>query len=291
MLNRLRLAILLVALPACASNLQGDPRDDASMPRDAASSDGALPWLDAGGSDAGHSPTTDAGLGNAGSRDAGPGDAGPGDAGPRDAGPRDAGPADAGPADAGPADAGPDPHLCPPGRFASGTAHFHYDLDPRDREILDLTIAAPLFRESADRPIIPFPWTAHSHPQIVSMPESQYVAMRIDVPASLPVGWTGSIAQNETAPGPLIELAISRYCGDFAPADESCHHLPRSLGGLGLRWKIAGDPTAGCALTPGESYYLNIRFKHPLSSTESPYYCNASGTRCKLTLAQYSWPP
>lgn len=154
-----------------------------------------------------------------------------------------------------------------------------------------MTIAAPFFRENADRPIIPFPWTGNSHPQVVSMPESQYVAMRIDVPAGLPVGWTGSIGQNETAPGPLIELAISRYCGDFAPTDASCHYVPRSLGGLGLRWKIAGGPTAACALNPGESYYLNIRFTHPLSNTESPYYCNASGTRCKLTLAQYSWPP
>lgn len=283
MLNRPRLAILLLSLaccPACAAGLPGGrtgPQADASVRPDADD----VAALDAGSPphtiDGGHTTVTDAG----------PDDAG---LGPLDAGRGDAGPADPGSRDAGPRDAGPDPDVCPPGRFGSGTVHYHYDVDPRERELLDLTIAAPFFRYDADQPTIPFPWALQSHPQVVSMPESQYIAMRFEVPADIPAGWRGSIAQNETAPGPLIELAISRFCGDFSPSDD-CHHVPRSLGGLGLGWNIAGDSSVACPLVPGETYYLNIRFKHPLSNTESPYYCNASGTRCKFTVAQYSWAP
>lgn len=158
--------------------------------------------------------------------------------------------------------------------FASGASYFA-DL-ARYENLLGKTSAQSIAQA--------FPAVSVS-PYVVAFPKSGFIAAKFTVPATINSGAYGTIAVGETYAGGSrrVSMSLSPSCGFTVPvAAPNC-----ALSGLGMNqgisWKVAGSATTGirCALVPGASYFLNVKFD-PTPPASDTYNCSA--TACKLPL-------
>jgi hypothetical protein len=157
----------------------------------------------------------------------------------------------------------PAPDVCPPGRASSMTLAVQSYTG--GRKLMDVTQADNLFGYTAwTAPRLTYPWkndfTIFDFPRTAGL----YVAAKFVVPMnSNPSQW-GAFNNLETIPGPGIDFAISERCGDFTPASPYCS-ADDVYGGRALpRHKLPGYAgPALCKLTPGGTYYVNIRLDDP----------------------------
>jgi hypothetical protein len=133
------------------------------------------------------------------------------------------------------------------------------------RKLMDVTQADNLFGYYAwNLERLSYPWkndyTIFDFPRTAGL----YIAAKFVVPLnSIPSQW-GSFTNLETIPGPGLDFTISERCGDFAPTVPYCS-ADNVYGGRALvKDKLPSYPgPALCKLTPGGTYYLNIRLDHP----------------------------
>lgn len=96
-----------------------------------------------------------------------------------------------------------------------------------------------------------------SGPVLMNFGKNQYVAARFHVPPGITTTSSGFYGYATYFSGPLVELAISTTCGEFAPANPACvstHGAGESFG----KWRIQPN-TQNCPLAPDTDYFVNAR--------------------------------
>ena len=150
---------------------------------------------------------------------------------------------------------------CPTGRIGSTMMSWRYD--GIGRVLTDVTRAENIWgRAYAGAPTVPFPWLNY-YAIFWSFPRTGYVAAQFIVPTDLPAASWGMYTHGETIAGPATDMAISKRCGDFRPAEEYCHRYGTHAGQRMGLWQMPGGMVAGCELEPGQTYYVNIRLTDP----------------------------
>jgi hypothetical protein len=126
----------------------------------------------------------------------------------------------------------------------------------------------------------PFPGVSMS-PWINNMGKTAFIAAKFIVPSTIAPNQRGTISLGENYPFPnkKMDISLSPTCGFTQdPPDSNCK-LTGLTPGQGITWKLQGSGVA-CTLTAGQTYYMNIKFSTPPTSTASP--CTAS--TCVLPL-------
>jgi hypothetical protein len=111
----------------------------------------------------------------------------------------------------------------------------------------------------------------------MNWPKTQYIAAKFHVPANVSPTMYGSHTYGTYYSGPLLKMAISHTCGDFAPSNPLCLATGRSAGDSFEKWLIA-PLTNGCPLTPNTDYFINIQM-----DGVQPADCN-NGTTCNIAM-------
>jgi hypothetical protein len=107
------------------------------------------------------------------------------------------------------------------------------------------------------------PWPGRdSAPAFMDWPKTQYIAARFLVPVDFSASASGLFVYSTYYSGPLLTLAISTTCADFAPANPLCLASDRGNGDAFLKW-LTPPLINGCPLTPGMEYFVNIRMADP----------------------------
>jgi hypothetical protein len=166
----------------------------------------------------------------------------------------------------------PPADVCPAGRAATMTLAVQSYTG--GKKTMDVTQGDNLFGYySWTMARLPYPWkndfTIFDFPRTAGL----YVGAKFVVPInSIPSQW-GTFTNLETIPGPGLDFAISPRCGDFSPTAQYCAASNVFGGRPILSHKLPGYPgPALCKLTPGASYYLNIRLHNPAAGGAN---CNA----------------
>lgn len=131
-------------------------------------------------------------------------------------------------------------------------------------------------------PAQPFPAQSVS-PYLPSMPKAGFIAAKFTVPAGIDVNTYGEIMIGETfiAGYRTLTVAIAQTCGFSIPNPQPHCTVSGASQGRGIAWKIQGGSVSGirCVLTPGQSYFLNVKFD-PEPAGSDRNYCGA--TSCSL---------
>lgn len=112
-----------------------------------------------------------------------------------------------------------------------------------------------------------------SQPRILNWGKSEFVAAKFTAPASV-AGKYQQLSMS-TYNSERMTMALSSTCGDFSPSAQYC---VSTAGPGGSFYKIGG---AGCALTPGADYYINIRYRDATP---------ACGSSCDIQLNNLTSP-
>jgi hypothetical protein len=179
----------------------------------------------------------------------------------------------------------PPPDTCPAGRLTSAYIAVQ-SYTGGNRRLMDVTQADNLFGYySWSTGRLSYPWkndyTVFEFPRAPA-----YIAGKFVVPLnSIPAQW-GTFRNLETLPGPGIDFAISPRCGDFSPAAQYCA-ADNVYGGRALvADKLPGYPgIALCKLTPGATYYVNIRLHNPAAGG-----ANCTSVLCKFGIQRNHTP-
>jgi hypothetical protein len=122
---------------------------------------------------------------------------------------------------------------------------------------------------------VAWPGRHDSQPSILSFDRTKYIAAKIVVPPGQGSSY-GWIVHTEYNYGLDLTTAISTTCGDFAPANPVCKTVAQS--GMNLTpWRVGG--TNFCPLTPGTTYYFNVKATNPAQGTTT---CAASSPTCVI---------
>lgn len=127
----------------------------------------------------------------------------------------------------------------------------------------------------------PQPFPAGTGSRIVkNLDKTKYIAAKA-ANVQLTGNFVRAFFHNSTFRGPNLTMAISDKCGDFNPPNNAC--LRTNIGGdalMGQYYNVEGSG-AGCPLTPGKTYFLNIKATDP--SQNVPGDC--SGNICVTNIA------
>jgi hypothetical protein len=123
---------------------------------------------------------------------------------------------------------------------------------------------------------VAWPGRHDSQPSILSFDRNKYIAAKIVVPAgqSNSYGW---IVHTEYNYGLDLTTSISTTCGDFNPTNPLCKSVTTS--GMNLTPWRAPPGANFCPLTPGTTYYFNIKATNPAQGTST---CPASSNTCVI---------
>jgi hypothetical protein len=122
---------------------------------------------------------------------------------------------------------------------------------------------------------VTWPGRHDSQPSILSFDRNKYIAAKIVVPAGQ-VPTYGWIVHTEYNYGLDLTTSISTTCGDFNPVNPLCKTVATS--GMNLTpWRVGGGNF--CPLTPGTTYYFNIKATNPAQGTTT---CAASSPTCVI---------
>lgn len=178
----------------------------------------------------------------------------------------------------------PPADVCPAGRQTVAQVCYRYG--PADCINTDVTRFESLWgRTSAsDVTLDPFPGN-QVFSIIRNMQKAQYLALKFTAPAG-PLNLYGQMNTTETTSGPPTSYAISTRCGDFAPVDHRCRLANVLPGQPATAWKLPGYAgPALCPLTPGQTYYLNIKIANPAAT-----HFDCSGSACKVGITSNHTP-
>ena len=123
---------------------------------------------------------------------------------------------------------------------------------------------------------VAWPGRHDSQPSILSFDRNKYIAAKIVVPAgqSNSYGW---IVHTEYNYGLDLTTSISTTCGDFNPTNPLCKSVTTS--GMNLTPWRAPPGANFCPLTPGTTYYFNVKATNPAQGTST---CPASSNTCVI---------
>ena len=145
------------------------------------------------------------------------------------------------------------------------------------RQGVDLTSWVNIWGHStAADTTVAWPGRHDSQPSILSFDRNKYIAAKIVVPAgqSNSYGW---IVHTEYNYGLDLTTSISTTCGDFNPTNPLCKSVTTS--GMNLTPWRAPPGANFCPLTPGTTYYFNIKATNPAQGTST---CPASSNTCVI---------
>ncbi|GAA0715149.1 hypothetical protein [Dokdonella soli] len=187
------------------------------------------------------------------------------------------------PADAMFADGFEAASYCPPGRIGTTTVNWRYD--GFDQRVVDATQAINIWGHNiATAPLVDMPW-AQGYAVFWYFPRDGYLAAEFTVPEGLSPDQRGMFSHGETLPGLNVTMAISPKCGDFHPTGAMCLVENVSPGGIMGTWKVPTASAQGCELTPGQTYYANVKFTDP---TADSYDCGS--TQCRASFQSNHTP-
>lgn len=165
------------------------------------------------------------------------------------------------------------PSSCPAGRMTTGTIRYPNVPGGGVRNGADLTQFATIWgaARASDAPV-PYPGRNGAVPAIQPWPAGGYIAAKFR--ASADVRDYVRIGYSTYYSGPLLTMAISQRCGDFAPANPNC--ITTNVGtGEAFKKIVTAPYTNGCPLTPGVDYYINLKigtgaaYPQPLSTNNT----------------------
>jgi len=166
---------------------------------------------------------------------------------------------------------------CPAGRQTTANVCYHYNLGTSQCSPgTDVTTFDTIWGRGApnDTPQ-PFPGR-QGYAIFKDFQKSNYIAAQFTVPMS--GATTGKFFRGETLPGPGVTMSISSTCGDFSQTTP-CQRAQSVPGTELVRWKMASDPNYGCPLTPGGTYYVNLKVTDPNAG-----HTDCSGSTCIITI-------
>ncbi|MGN6520642.1 MAG: hypothetical protein ACTHK2_14580 [Dokdonella sp.] len=176
---------------------------------------------------------------------------------------------------------------CPAGRQTTADVCYSYGLGSSCAAGADVTQFTSIWgRNAAGGPMIAFPGY-QEFAVFKNLDKTKYIAAKIDVPLTgLDPVMSGIITHGETYPGPALTVAISPTCGDFSPTTSICLTTGTTGGQIAGKWKLpTATQTNGCVITPGQSYYINIKATNPAQTSS-----DCSGNICKVTVQSNHTP-
>jgi hypothetical protein len=179
---------------------------------------------------------------------------------------------------------------CPAGRQTTATICYNYNLaNSSCIANADITDFNNIWgRTAPGGTAIPFPGTNY-FTVFRDFNKTQYIAAKITVPETgMNPSSFGIITHGETLPGPNVTVSISDKCGDFNPTNPICVATDRTGGAIAAKWKLSSATQVnGCPLTPGETYYLNIKATNP---TQTNSDCPTNSSICRMTIQSNHTP-
>mgnify|MGYP001283711363 CR=1 FL=1 len=131
-----------------------------------------------------------------------------------------------------------------------------------------------------------WPGVPLSIPKITWLDQNKYIAAHFTVSGTEPVTLIGDIIHYSNNPGPRLDSAISKTCGDFDNTVGSyCSTSKRGPGGIMMLWRMPQATGNYCVLPPGD-YYLNIRMNNPADAANDLECTDTGGGiyRCNVTV-------
>ena len=175
---------------------------------------------------------------------------------------------------------GGDADNCPAGRQTVADVCFNNTLSDCAANT-DVTVYDKIWgRNTAASTPAPFPGVDVTL-TFKNLDKSKYLAAKI-AGGALPADMLGRFTRNGTNSGVNMAMSISTTCGDFNPATAACLSTNALPGAFMVKYKNAGIPDSqafGCPLTPGQTYFLNIKATNP---TQTSPYC--SGNSCVTSI-------
>lgn len=176
---------------------------------------------------------------------------------------------------------------CPAGRQATAQVCYGNGQGPTNCVSRDVSQFSELLghRTNID-PVIGFPGYSDLAITIkdASKAAGSYFAAQFVMPTTLDLHQFGRIGKGETYGNHDLTFSLSPTCGDFTnvPNTALCFHAEDD-DALGVTWKNPiNTAITACPLTPGQTYYLNFKFKTPPTDSTPALNCNA--TTCYLPL-------
>lgn len=130
-------------------------------------------------------------------------------------------------------------------------------------------------------PELPWPGT-HGASPILTINRSQFVAAQFTVPQNALTSLSGFIQHQTYSYGVDMTAAYSTTCGDFNPPNPSCVVVGTGPNTAFPFWQTAQGN--GCVLTPGTTYYLNLKPTNPNQATST---CAAGSPTCPMATTNY----
>lgn len=136
---------------------------------------------------------------------------------------------------------------------------------------------------NSDTPVL-WPGRSGATPAILKFWKNQFVAARFTVPQDAVPQTYLRVGYSTYYSGPLLDLSVSQNCGDFAPANPTCLTTGAS-GGQFFKKIVIAPAVDGCPLTPGQTYFINIRMNNP-----TPQACS-NKAYCDIATNIQAYPP
>lgn len=145
-------------------------------------------------------------------------------------------------------------------------------------------------RTTANGTISPFPGD-QSPIFFRNFDKTKYIAAQVHVPATgLPTDQVGLFTHGGTFGGPNLTMAISATCGDFSPSAQYCLHADVNPEQVLVPWKVPTATGNYCALTPGQTYYVNIKVTNPTQSNPTCNGTAGTGNLCTISVQSNHTP-
>jgi hypothetical protein len=173
----------------------------------------------------------------------------------------------------------PPPATCPAGQITRSSVSY-FPTGTGIRNNVDVTQFDNIWGHSTGTDtIVSWPGRSDAYPSILAFNKTGYIAAKFTVPTNVNTILYGWLTHAEYNYSTDVTVSISTSCGDFHPADPACSATTTSGQNL-VPWRL---PTSAnhsfCLLTPGTTYYLNIKAANPAT----PWIgCPANQATCAL---------
>lgn len=137
---------------------------------------------------------------------------------------------------------------------------------------------------SASDALVDWPGRPNSAPVIMNFGKATYIAAHFRVPAGTSTQEYGWITHTEYNWGHDLTASISRYCGDFRPANPACFSEIVGIANL-VPWRTRVSNF--CPLEPDTDYYLNLKMTDP---NEASTTCVRTSSTCAIGTANAFGP-
>jgi len=126
---------------------------------------------------------------------------------------------------------------------------------------------------------LPWPGRPDSMPTILNFAKTTYMALAFYVPSDSQANLFGWLTHTEYNYGQDLTAAISTQCGDFNPVP-ACYI--EAVSGMNIvPWSVQ-TPINFCPMSPGHTYYLNIKMTDPSRPSQT---CAPASPSCAIGTA------